>query len=115
MQTSSGGTDPRTWAIIVWALYLASGVTGITVIIALIIAYVKRPELAGTPFESHMTYAIRTFWIGLLGVVVGTILTFVVIGIALLVAMAVWVLYRMIRGLILAIDGRPIPNPESWI
>jgi uncharacterized membrane protein len=115
MQSSGGGTDPKTWAIIVWVLYLASGITGITVIVGLVIAYVKRAELAGTPYGSHMTYAIRTFWLGLIGVIIGIVLTFVLIGIVVLIAVAVWMLYRMIRGLILALDGRAIPDPEGWL
>ena len=109
------GTSPKTWAIIVWALYLLSGVTGITAIVALIIAYMKRGQFAGTPFESHMTYAIRTFWIGLIGVVVGIALTFVLVGILVLVLVALWMLYRMIRGLICALDGRAITNPQGWL
>ena len=24
-------------------------------------------------------------------------------------------LYRMVRGLVLALDGRPIPNPVGWL
>lgn len=115
MQTSGGGTDPKTWAIIVWALYLASGLTGITAIIGVIIAYIKRAEVAGTPYESHMTYAIRTFWIGLIAAVVSVILIFVLIGIPLMIAVGIWCLYRMIRGLICALDGRPIINPEGWL
>jgi len=115
VQSTNEGTSPKTWAIIVWALYLLSGVTGITAIVALIIAYMKRGDLVGTPFESHMTYAIRTFWIGLLGVVIGIVLSFVLVGFLVLVLVAVWMLYRMIRGLICALDGRAIINPQGWM
>lgn len=114
-QSGQGGADPRTWAIIVWVLYLASGITGISAIVGLIIAYVKRADLASTPYGSHMTYAIRTFWIGLIGVIVGGVLTFVLIGIVVLIAVGVWMLYRSIRGLIVALDGRAIDNPEGWL
>jgi uncharacterized membrane protein len=115
MQTSSGGTDPKTWAIIVWVLYLAGLVVGITAIVGLIIAYVKRGELAGTPFESHMTYAIRTFWISLIGSIISVVLMFVLVGYVLIFLVGIWVLYRMIRGLIVALDGRPIPDATSWL
>lgn len=115
VQGSSEGTSPKTWAIIVWVLYLLSGITGISAIVGLIIAYVKRGELAGTPFESHMTYAIRTFWLGLLGVVVGIVLAFVMVGFLVLVLMAVWMIYRMVRGLICALDGREIVNPQGYL
>jgi uncharacterized membrane protein len=109
------GTTPQTWAIIVWALYLASSITGISIIAGLIIAYIKRDELAATPFGSHMTYAIRTFWISLIGLLIGIVLTFVLIGILVLIAVCIWTLYRMIRGLVCAIDGRPIVDPQGWL
>jgi uncharacterized membrane protein len=115
MQTTGEGTSPKTWAIIVWALYLLSGVTGLTCLAGLIVAYLKRSDLAGTPFESHMTYAIRTFWIGLLVGVVGVILIFAVIGVPILIALAIWSIYRMVRGLVCALDGRAISNPTSWL
>jgi len=113
-QGSGQGTTPQTWAIIVWALYLGSAVTGISGIAGLIIAYLKRDDLASTPYGSHMTYAIRTFWLGLLGCVIGLALAFVLIGFVVVIAVAVWILYRNIRGLVCAIDGRPIPNPQGW-
>jgi uncharacterized membrane protein len=110
------GTSPQTWAIIVWALLLASVFTlAITAIVAVIIAYVKRPDLAGTPFESHMTSAIRTFWIGLIVGVIGLILIFIGIGFILLGLLGLWQLFRVIRGLIRAIDGRPIDDPTGWL
>jgi uncharacterized membrane protein len=115
MQTTDEGTSPKTWAIIVWALYLLSGVTGLTCIAGLIVAYLKRSDLAGTPYESHMIYAIRTFWIGLLIGVIGVILIFVVIGVPVLIALAIWSIYRMVRGLVCALDGRAISNPKSWL
>lgn len=113
--TTSQGTDPRTWAIIVWVLYIASAITGITIIVGLVIAYVKRRELEGTPFASHMTYAIRTFWISFFLGLVFAILIFVLIGIPLLIALCIWSLFRVIKGLIRALDGRPIENPTGWL
>src|SRR5262245_45761275 len=109
-------TDPRTWAIIVWGLYIASYFTAfITMIVGLIIAYVKRNELAGTPFESHMTSAIRTFWISVIGGIVGLVLSIIGVGIVILVALAVWQIFRIIRGIVRAVDGRPIEDPTGWL
>src|ERR1043165_2525316 len=107
VQGSDQGTTPQTWAIIVWGLFLASIVTGLSSLVGLIIAYLKRGELADTPFGSHMTYAIRTFWLALLGFLAGFVLAFVLVGFLVLVAVGIWALYRMVRGLVLAIDGRP--------
>jgi len=51
--------------IIVAILYLANLLTGFTVLIGLILAYVWRNDGATTDWEeTHFTYLIRTFWIG---------------------------------------------------
>jgi uncharacterized membrane protein len=110
------GTSPQTWAIVVWGLFLASILSfAFTGIIAVIIAYVKRGDLAGTPFESHVTSAIRTFWITLIVGIIGFVLTFVLIGLLILIPLAIWHVFRVIRGLIRAIDGRPIADPTGWL
>jgi uncharacterized membrane protein len=115
MQTTES-TDPRTWAMIVWGLYIASYFTAfITMIVGVIIAYAKRAELAGTPFESHMTSAIRTFWISLIAFLIGGLLLVVGIGFVIWVALAVWHIFRVIRGMIRAIDGRAIEDPTGWL
>ncbi len=113
-QGSTEGTAPQTWAIIVWGLFLGGAITGISGIAGLIIAYIKRDDLANTPYGSHMTYAIRTFWLGLVACIIGIALAFAGIGFIILLATAIWLLYRMIRGLVCALDGRPIPDPKTW-
>jgi uncharacterized membrane protein len=108
--------EPRSWAITVWVLYLVSFATvGFTALVGLIIAYVKKPDLASTAFGSHMTYAIRTFWVSLLGWILGGILTVVLIGYLLLLVVALWSLFRCVRGLIKALDGRAIDDPTGWL
>jgi uncharacterized membrane protein len=116
MQSTENGTDPRTWAMIVWGLYIASYFTAfITAIVGVVIAYVKRDQLAGTPFESHMTSAIRTFWISLIGYILGGVLMIVLIGFVIIAIVFVWQLFRTIRGLLRSIDGRPIDDPTGWL
>jgi uncharacterized membrane protein len=110
------GTTPQTWAIVVWGLFIASYLTvAMTGIVGVIIAYVKRGDLAGTPFESHMTSAIRTFWISLVVGVIGVVLAFVGIGFLILGVLALWQLFRAIRGLVRALDGAPIVDPTGWL
>ncbi len=84
-------------------------------LVGLIIAYVKRDELADTPFASHMTSAIRTFWISLIVGVVGLVLSIVGVGIVVLILLAVWQLFRIIRGIVRAIDRKPIDDPNGWL
>jgi uncharacterized membrane protein len=115
MQTTGSGTEAKTWALIVWGLYIAAFFTGITIIIGVIVAYVKRGELAGTPFESHMTSAIRTFWISLIGYLISAVLMLVLIGFVTMTLVGIWHLFRVIRGIVKALDDRPIDNPEGWL
>ena len=116
MQTTESGTDPKTWAMIVWGLYIASYFTAfITAIVGVVIAYVKRDEMTGTPFESHMTSAIRTFWISLIGYIISAVLTIVLVGFVLAVIVFIWQLFRTLRGMTRAIDGRPIEDPTGWL
>ncbi len=107
-------SEARNWAIAVWMLYLGGYVTVITIFAGLIVAYIKRPALVGTPYHSHLTYAIRTFWISLIVAIIGAVLTFVFVGIVILVALGIWQLYRCLRGLILAWNGKPIDDPAGW-
>ena len=108
-------SEERNWTIAVWLLYIGSYITVISIIAGLVIAYMKRPQFAGTPYESHMTSAIRTFWIGVIGGIVFTALSFVLIGIPLLIALVIWLIFRNVRGLVRAINGQPIDNPEGWL
>ncbi len=98
----------RTLTIVVYALQAASFLVGMTFVVAVIINYVKRDEVRGTWLESHFRWQIRTFWYSLLWAVVG-ILTFVlVVGYFVLVADAIWVVYRIVRGWLRLNDGKPM-------
>ena len=79
----------------------------LTTIVALVLAYVQRGEAHGTLWEAHFRNLIETFWVALVIGIVAIPLCFVFVGIPLLFGLAVWVLYRTIKGLIRAIDGQP--------
>ena len=71
----------RTLTHVLYALYAAYWLTGgLTVLIAIIINYLKRDDVAGTPYEAHFRWQIRTFWFALLGHVIGIALIWVFIG-----------------------------------
>jgi uncharacterized membrane protein len=99
---------------LVYVLYLASIVIGITMLIGLIFAYLNRGK-AGGWVDTHYTFQIRTFWIGLIVGVVGIILTFVFIGVFLLIALLIWMIVRCIKGLQLAARGEPVPDPQTLL
>lgn len=100
-------------AKLVYILYFIGFVIGITAIAGVIVAYLKRSE-ATPAAASHLTYLIRTFWIGILFGVIGAITTFILIGVLVLLATLVWLLIRLIKGFMLAMDGKPVPDPETW-
>lgn len=96
-------------------LYLASFITGITGIVGVVLAYVWRGEPKAAWEVSHYEYLIRTFWIFLIGTIVGVILTIVLIGIPLLVAVSVLVVVRSVLSLLKAQKQLPMPNPGTWV
>jgi uncharacterized membrane protein len=106
--------DDNGFALAVYILYLLGFLTGITVIVGVIIAHVKESTATGIA-RSHFQFQIRTFWIGLLYLITGTVLLYFIIGIPILLWWAVWTLVRVIKGLILLNDRRPVPEPTSWL
>jgi uncharacterized membrane protein len=106
--------NDRGFALAVYILYLVGFLTGITALIGIIIAYVKAPT-APADLKSHFQFQIRTFWIGLVYLCVGSFLLYLVVGIPILLWWFVWTLVRIIKGLILLNDRRPIANPTSWL
>ena len=101
-------------AFIVYILYFVSYFTGLTSVIGVIIAHVQ-VGAADDLLRGHYQFQIRTFWIGVLYLVVGIILTFVLIGIAILFWWFVWSLVRNINGILALNENRPIANPTSWM
>ena len=98
----------KTLATVVYALQAAGFVVGITWIVAIVVDYVKRDEAKGTWLESHFRWQIRTFWWGLLWAVVGAITFLIIIGWFILMADAIWIIYRIVKGWLNLNDGKPV-------
>ncbi len=84
---------------------------GILSVVALIINYVKRDDADGTIYRSHMDWMIATFWWTLFWVVIAFIPALLSLGLLsfLFIVPCLWFLYRMVKGLLRLLDGRPIP------
>ena len=93
---------------VIYGLYGAALVFGLTAIVAIVLNYIKRDEVRGTWLESHFRWQMRTFWFGLLWGVIGVILTMVVIGVGVLIANGIWIIYRIVKGWVSLNDGKPI-------
>jgi uncharacterized membrane protein len=131
--TSGGNMEQRSQSLVNWthaiyALHALSLVTGIlgaaTVvgafligwpsIVAVILNYIKRSEVRGTWLESHFRWQLRTFWYGLLWIALCVAFTVVTLGLGLLIVwlpmalVGLWFIYRVVRGWVALIDGRPM-------
>ena len=125
---SYAANEDKTMPAVCYALYLLAFATGITAIIGLIIAYSQR-STAGPAMESHYTFLIRTFWIGLILMVgggvlmgVGAILSFILIGIPIMAlaglilgAAGIWYGVRCVVGLVFLSRGEGYPRPYAVI
>ena len=86
-------------------------------IIAVILNYVKRDDARGTFVESHFSWQIRTFWFALAWTVVSWLLIVTLIGIPLawilILAVSIWIAYRVIRGWVALGARQPMPLPDA--
>lgn len=84
------------------ATIVGSFVGSVPSIIAVIMNYVKRGDARGTWVDSHYRWQIRTFWFALLWFIIGWVLIFTVVGIVvggpILIALTLWLIYRIARG-----------------
>jgi uncharacterized membrane protein len=95
---------------------ISSFLTGWPSIIAVILNYVKRGEAQGSWLESHFRWQIRTFWFGLLWVVLCAMFVGLTLGVGLLIVwlpiaiVTVWFIYRIVRGWLALSNRRPMYN-----
>lgn len=101
-------------ALAVYVLYLAGFITMITALVGVIIAYAQADK-ADDMLRTHYRFQIRTFWIGLLYLVIGALSAIVIVGIFVLLWWFIWTLVRCVKGLLALNEHRPIQNPESWL
>jgi uncharacterized membrane protein len=124
---NSSSESARIFAIVCYGLFIVAFMNGLTAIVGVVLAYIKRDEVRGTIWESHFTNLIRVFWIGL-------VLSFLLVaalvcgvfgvvhtaqfdhfdGAAVLlplggivgILLMIWYLYHCIRGLMRALDSK---------
>jgi uncharacterized membrane protein len=129
-QTEAPATgDARLIVLIAYGLFFASLVTGgLSAIVGVAVAYIKRPEVRGTVWESHFTNLIHVFWVAMVAFALWlAAMTASVLGIwsgietdrvpllvgllpaAYLSAMLflVWYVYRTIKGFLRAVERAP--------
>ncbi|MEA1988810.1 MAG: hypothetical protein U9N57_06345 [Pseudomonadota bacterium] len=98
---------------IIYVLYLANFLLPFTGLIGVIMAYINKGD--DNFLQSHYQFQIRTFWIGLLYLIVGALLTVIIIGWLLLIFYLVWLIVRCVKGFKYLGKQEPMPNPTSWM
>lgn len=132
-EVGSGATGARevdpslvTYTHVIYALHAASilvGVVGaasiigsflfgVPSIVAVVMNYVRRGDVAGSWLESHFRWQIRTFWVAFAVSVVAAalVVTIVLIPVSLAIffVVALWVVYRVVRGWLNLRDGQTV-------
>ena len=87
-------------------------VFGLPSLLAVVLNYLKRGDVAGTWLESHFRWQIRTFWFTLLWLAVYGLFIITIIGIPiawlLIAILGLWVGYRVLRGWIALAGEKPV-------
>jgi uncharacterized membrane protein len=95
---------------LVYALQAASFLVGITYLAAIVLNYIKRDQTSGTIYESHFRWQMRTFWFSLLWGIIGFASALLIIGYFVLLANAIWIIYRIIKGWLRLAEGQEMYN-----
>jgi uncharacterized membrane protein len=128
VQSAYDEGEDRTLPAVVYGLYLIGLINGLTILVGLVIAYANR-DRAGPRAESHYIFQIRTFWTAIAwwiigGVIVlwGVPLSFILVGIPLLIlggliigAVHIWFAVRCILGALYLARDEAYPRPRTWL
>ncbi|MEM7042842.1 MAG: hypothetical protein AAF543_08530 [Pseudomonadota bacterium] len=114
----AAATD-NTMLHVVYGLFALSFLIGVAAIVAVVVAYFQRGKPLSDMQASHVEWQIRTFWWGLLFVVIGFILP-LILGLWLIIplfwlAAGAWYIYRVAKGWLWLKDSRPIDDPTALI
>ena len=88
---------------------------GIFSVVAIIINYVKRPDLPDDFFRSHFRWQARSFWFTVLWLILASPLWLLLFfpGAVAYTVIGLWYLYRFIRGWLSFSEKRPMPMPAG--
>ena len=106
-------SDVKNYVFIAYVTYAVGLLILFTPVVGVIMAYVKRDEAQGSIYASHIDYLIKTFWVSLVGTVLGTFTTLILIGWLILLVTAIWFIYRVVVGLIKLNEDKPVSN-QGW-
>ena len=106
-------SDVKNYVFIAYVTYAVGLLILFTPVVGVIMAYVKRDEAQGSIYASHIDYLIKTFWVSLVGTVLGTFTILILIGWLILLVTAIWFIYRVVIGLIKLNEDKPV-STQGW-
>lgn len=109
------GLNQRQIVHLIYGLFalgiLSAGIFGVAIIASIVLAYIKRSDLIGTVYASHIDWIIKTFWWGLLWLVLSLIAALVFIGYLTGLIAIIWIVYRISKGWLALFAGEtPLPG-----
>lgn len=110
---NTSSSDVKNYVFIAYVTYAVGLLILFTPVVGVIMAYVKRDEAQGSIYASHIDYLIKTFWVSLVGTVLGTFTTLILIGWLILLVTAIWFIYRVVIGLIKLNEDKPV-STQGW-
>lgn len=105
----------RQYMFITYTLFaLAPFLGGVPLLVGVILAYLKRDEMAATVYYEHLCFLIKTFWVTLIAGLIGAVLMLVLVGFLVLALLAVWYIVRVAVGAVKCIDRQPV-TATGWL
>ena len=83
---------------VVYILYALSYLFGVTSLIGVIIAHLKKSNSKEEWIRDHFKWQINTFWISAILGLIGLLTLFIGVGWFILVGLAIWNIYRIVKG-----------------
>lgn len=104
----------KKYTFAVYILQALSFLTLVTAVVGVIINYVKDDDVQGSWLQTHFRWQKATFWYGLLWSALGFLTMPILVGYAVIGIVPIWLIYRIARGWIFLVDGKPMypPNEE---
>lgn len=109
-ETPISTTTPK----LIYILFMANVIIPFLGLIGVVMAYVNKDD-APEWLQTHYQFQIRTFWIGLLYVFVGALLSVIIIGWFIILFSVVWIVVRSVKGMKSLDAQQPHPNPTGWM
>ena len=106
-------SDVKNYVFIAYVTYALGLFIWFAPVVGVILAYVKRNEAQGSIYASHIDYLTKTFWVSLVGMLFGMLTILILIGWLILVATGIWLIYRVVVGLIKLNEDKPVPT-QGW-